>query len=214
MTKDPACVVPGDTVVRAAQLMKGEDVGPVLVVKDKKDKELAGIVTDRDVAIKVVAEGKDPNSVRVKDVMTSRPVTCKPEDDLSRALEMMKSKQVRRIPIVDDSDRVVGIIAQADIARKLSGSETGNVVSDVSSKRGFFGGSRRKSQDSNERWSAATRMAIAAAGGGLMFYGLRSTGRTRKIAATAGAALMARGLTGRPFEGLGDLMNPSRAFGL
>ncbi len=210
MTRDPACVVPSDTVVRAAQLMRGEDIGPVLVVKDKDERKLAGIVTDRDVALKVVAEGKDPNSVRVKEVMTSDPVTCKPEDDLSKALKLMKSEQVRRVPIVDDNDRVVGIIAQADVARELDEAEAGEVVSDVSGGRGI---GKRKAHSGDERWSAATRMAIAAAGGGLLVYGLRSTGRTRKIAATAGAALVARGLTGRPFEGVSDLMNPARAFG-
>ena len=210
MTKDPACVVPTDTVVRAAKLMKGEDIGPVLVVKDKSERKLVGIVTDRDITLKVVAEGKDPNSARVKDVMTSDPVSCEPDDDLSKALKLMRDEQVRRIPIVDDSGRVVGIIAQADVARQLDAAEAGGVVSDVSSKRGLFG---RRRSNSNERWSATTRMAIAAAGGGLLVYGLRSTGRTRKIAATAGAALVARGLTGKPFQGLGDLMNPGRAFG-
>ena len=102
--------------------------------------------------------------------------------------------------------------AQADVARELDDSETGDVVSDVSGRGGMFSG-KKKSHASSERWSAATRMAIAAAGGGLLVYGLRSSGRTRKIATTAGAALVARGLTGRPFEGLGDLMNPARAFG-
>jgi CBS domain-containing protein len=213
MTRDPACVVPSDTVVRAAQLMKGEDIGPVLVVKDKSERKLVGIVTDRDITLKVVAGGKDPNSVRVKEVMTSDPVTCMPDDDLSNALKLMKGEQVRRIPIVDDSDRVVGIIAQADVARKLDEAEAGEVVSDVSGKRGMFSG-RRKSTSSGERWSAATRMAIAAAGGGPLVYGLRSSGRTRRIASTAGAALIARGLTGKPFEGIGDLMNPARAFGI
>jgi CBS domain-containing protein len=212
MTKDPACVVPTDTVVRAAQLMKGEDIGPVLVVKDKDERKLVGIVTDRDITLKVVAAGKDPNSVRVKDVMTSGPFTCEPEDDLSKALKLMKKERVRRIPIVNGSDQVVGIIAQADVARELDDAEAGQVVSDVSSKRGMFG--RGRSHGSNARWSTTTRMAIAAAGGGLLFYGLRSSGRTRKIVATAGAALVARGLTGRPFEGLGDLMNPTRAFGI
>src|SRR4051812_28403207 len=99
MTKDPACVVPSESVVRAAQLMKGEDVGPVLVVKDKQDRKLTGIVTDRDVALKVVAEGKDPNSVRVKDVMTSDPSSCYPDDDVSKAMDLMEKKKVRRVPV-------------------------------------------------------------------------------------------------------------------
>jgi hypothetical protein len=161
--------------------------------------------------LKVVAGGKDPNSVRVKDVMTSDPVTCRPDDDLSNALKLMKKEQVRRIPIVDDSDRIVGIIAQADVARKLNEAEACGVVSDVSAKRA---GRKHKASAMGERWSAATRMGIAAAGGGLLVYCLRSSGRTRKIASTAGAALIARGLTGKPFEGIGDLIHPARAFGI
>ena len=218
MTKDPACVVPSETVVRAAQLMKGEDVGPVLVVEDNSDRKLAGIVTDRDLALDVVAEGKDPNSVRVKDVMTSIPVTCRPDDDVKKAMRLMKDNQVRRIPVVDKDDRVVGIIAQADVARGIGEEEAGEVVGDVSKPGKASKGSRMPlsgngGRHNGEKWSAATRMALAAAGGGLLVYGLRSHGRTRRIATTAGAALVARGITGKPFEGLSDLMNPARALG-
>jgi CBS domain-containing protein len=211
MTKDPAYVIPSESVVRAAQLMKGEDVGPVLVVKDKQDRKLAGIVTDRDVALKVVAEGKDPNSVRVGEVMTSDPACCRPDDDVSKAVHLMEKKKVRRIPIVDKAGCLVGIISQADIARQMGDVEVGRVVGDVS---GSGPNGKRHSHSSPEQWSATTRMVLAAAGGGLLMYGLRSKGRTRQIATTAGAALVARGLSGKPFEGFSDLMNPARAFGL
>jgi CBS domain-containing protein len=224
MTKEPACLVPSETVVRAAQLMKGEDVGPVLVVANKGDRKLVGIVTDRDLALNVVAEGKDPNAVSVKDVMSADLVTCGPDDSVSRVMKLMRNNQVRRIPVVDEDDRLIGIIAQADIARQMSDGEVGDVVQRVSESGasgkssphgllgGIFGGSSGNGH-SADRWSSTTRLAIAAAGGGLMFYGLRSRGRTRQIATTAGAALVARGLTGRPFEGVGDLMHPAKAFG-
>jgi len=217
MTKDPACCVPSETVVRAAQLMKGEDVGPVLVVEDKSSRRLVGIVTDRDLALKVVAAGKDPNSVRVKEVMTTDPVTVRPDDNIKKAMERMKDNQVRRIPVVDKDECVLGIISQADIAREVGDEEVGEVVEDVSrssKKANVFTRSRGSDHHaSHEKWSSTTRLAIAAAGGGLLVYGIRSSGRTRQIATTAGAALVARGLTGKPFEGLGDLMNPAKAFG-
>jgi len=204
-------------VVRAAQLMKGEDVGPVLVVEDKSSRRLVGIVTDRDLALKVVAAGKDPNSVRVKEVMTTDPVTVRPDDNIKKAMERMKDNQVRRIPVVDKDECVLGIISQADIAREVGDEEVGEVVEDVSrssKKANVFTRSRGSDHHaSQERWSSTTRLAIAAAGGGLLVYGIRSSGRTRQIATTAGAALVARGLTGKPFEGLGDLMNPAKAFG-
>jgi len=224
MTKDPSCLVPSETVVRAAQLMKGEDVGPVLVVSNKGDRKLVGIVTDRDLALNVVAEGKDPNSVRVKDVMSEDLVTCSPNDDVNKVMKLMRNNQVRRIPVVDEDERLIGIISQADIAREVGDDEVGDVVEDISepgafskgSSRGLMGAITRSSKGSNhssDRWSSTTRLAIAAAGGGLLVYGLRSSGRTRQVATTAGAALVARGLTGKPFEGLGDLMNPTKAFG-
>lgn len=218
MTQDPALCVPSENVVRAAQLMRGEDVGPVLVVDSKNDRKLAGIVTDRDLAVKVVAAGKDPNSTRVKDVMTSDLATVHSDDNVEDAIDVMRKHQVRRVPVLDNDDRLVGIISQADIARELGSDRVGDVVEDVSQPKGtnFLGfGKRGRSSghQSHERWSSATRLAIAAAGGGLLVYGLRSHGKTRQIATTAGAALVARGVTGKPFEGIGDLMNPARAFG-
>ena len=118
MTKDPSCCVPTDTVFDAAQLMKSEDVGPIQIVKDKQGKELLGIVTDRDLALKVVAEGLDPKNTPVESVMTTGVVTSSPEDDCEKALNLMEQHQVRRIPIVD-GNRLVGIIAQADVATRL-----------------------------------------------------------------------------------------------
>jgi CBS domain-containing protein len=133
MTENPACCLPSDAVDRAAQLMRAEDVGPVPVVADHQSKSLVGIVTDRDLAIKVVADGRDPKSTRVSEVMTTGVATCRREDDLQRALSLMEQHQVRRIPIVDEGRRIVGIIAQADVATRTEApQETARVVEEVS----------------------------------------------------------------------------------
>jgi CBS domain-containing protein len=133
MTRDPEYCLPSDPVMKAAQLMKSEDVGPILIVDDKDGKRLAGIVTDRDLAIKVVAEARDPNTTTVKQVMTGDVVTCKETDDVEKALKLMEHHQVRRIPIVDHDNRLVGIIAQADVATRIEGQQkTGEIVEEIS----------------------------------------------------------------------------------
>ena len=119
MTKDPACVTPGATIREAAQLMQREDTGVVPVVEEQgTTRMLVGVVTDRDIALRVVAEGRSADT-RVSEVMTSnRLATCSPDDDVNAVMEAMASEQVRRIPIVDERGGLVGIVAQADIVRR------------------------------------------------------------------------------------------------
>lgn len=133
MTKNPSCCLPSDTVFVAAQLMKSEDVGPIPIVSDKETKMLAGIVTDRDLAIKVVAEGRDPKNTRISEVMSTGIVTCGPDDNVDKALDLMEQHQVRRIAIVDQNQCLVGIISQADVATRIDDSEkTHEMVEEVS----------------------------------------------------------------------------------
>jgi CBS domain-containing protein len=132
MTKNPVVAVASDTVEKVARLMKAEDIGPVPIVQDKSSKKLIGIVTDRDLALKVVAEGRDPRSTRVEEVMTRDPVACREGDDLKKALDAMSKHQVRRIPVVDNNNEIVGIIAQADVATHEDAKTTGKVVEDIS----------------------------------------------------------------------------------
>ena len=133
MTKDPVCALAGDTVDRVAQLMKREDIGPVPVVDGQQTKKLVGIVTDRDLAIKVVAEGLHSQRTRVEEVMTHNPVTCRPEDDIEQAIQAMAQYQIRRIPVVTTDGRVVGIIAQADVATRLEEpQQTAEMVEEIS----------------------------------------------------------------------------------
>lgn len=118
MTKDPVCVTPDATVREAALVMQREDVGIVPVVEARGERMLVGVITDRDIAIRCVAEGKD-GSCRVGDAMSSdKLATCREDDEVESAMDAMRLEQVRRIPIVDERGSLVGIVAQADIVRK------------------------------------------------------------------------------------------------
>ena len=133
MTRNPVSARPEDTVASVARLMKENDIGPVPIVENQKSKRLVGIVTDRDLALKVVAEGRDPETTPVKQVMTTTVITCHDDDDIETALDAMSTQQLRRIPVVDDGNMLLGIIAQADIATRMNEPEkTAEVVKDIS----------------------------------------------------------------------------------
>src|SRR5205814_1220818 len=116
MTGAPVCCLSTDTAARVAKFMKTENIGSVPICEDRQNKKLVGIVTDRDLALYIVAEGRDANGTKVQDVMTRQPVTCRAEDDLQKALDAMEKHQVRRVPVVDDDGQLIGIISQADVA--------------------------------------------------------------------------------------------------
>jgi len=129
MTSNPTTIEPDKTVVDAAKLMGDEDAGLIPIVEGQK---LVGTITDRDIAIRVVAEGKDPQSAKVRDVMTSRLVTVDPEQDIDEELRLMAEHQVRRLPVVEEDGKIVGIVAQADVAKHTSDEQTGDVVQQIS----------------------------------------------------------------------------------
>ena len=133
MTKNPVCCRPDDMVVKVAQLMQSENIGSVPVIENEQTQKLVGIVTDRDLALKIVAKGQDAKSTKVEAVMTRQIVTCRAGDDLQMALDAMAEHQLRRIPIVDDDDKIVGIIAQADVATRVNLPEkTAAMVKEIS----------------------------------------------------------------------------------
>ena len=133
MTKDPICCLPTDTVVKAAQMMKRENIGSIPVIENEQTRKLVGIVTDRDLALKVVAQGKDAKSMLVESVMTDTLVTCQAEDEIQKALDAMSEHQLRRIPIVNKENKILGIIAQADVATRVNKPEkTAEMVKDIS----------------------------------------------------------------------------------
>ena len=193
MTRNPSCCMAGDSVSTAARIMKQQDVGPVLVISDHTDNHLLGIVTDRDIAVNVVAEGRDPYSTRVDSVMTTDPVTCHPEDDVNEAVKIMSEYQVRRVPVVDDNECVVGIISQADIARHSDEGQTGEMVEEISQPWGMGewpnGEQERSSAQSRSNGlDPVSAVAVGALcvgfGAGLMYLFDPKRGRRRRAELT------------------------------
>ena len=133
MTASPVCCVPDDVVVDVARLMRAQDIGAIPVVADQESQRLIGMLTDRDLAVRVVAEGRVPGETLVRDVMSKQPVSCLVTDVYQDALQAMGEFQVRRIPVVDANGRLAGIIAQADVATRLAQpSTTGAIVEAIS----------------------------------------------------------------------------------
>jgi CBS domain-containing protein len=129
MTKDPHALASGATVMEAARAMRDEDTGIVPIVDGDK---LVGTLTDRDITIRVVAEGKSPEHVTVGEIASRELVTIDPQQELDEALRLMARHQVRRLPVVEEDGKLVGIVAQADIARNASDAQTGDLVEDIS----------------------------------------------------------------------------------
>jgi CBS domain-containing protein len=129
MTSNPVSIEADSPVVEAAKIMKKEDVGIVPVVEGGR---LVGTVTDRDIATRVVAEGKEPRSVNVREIASTDLVTVYPQQDLNEALHLMANHQVRRLPVVEQDGRLVGIVAQADVAREADDRKTGELVEEIS----------------------------------------------------------------------------------
>lgn len=134
MTSDPVCCLPDETVKEVAQLMKTKNVGSIPVIENRENKKLIGILTDRDLALNVIAVRRDPVKTKIKEVMKlNHPFTCLESDDVQKALDIMASHQVRRIPVIDQNGSIVGIIAQGDVATRLNEAEkTGEMVAKIS----------------------------------------------------------------------------------
>ena len=132
MTPNPRTVALGDSVVEAAQIMEKEDVGSVPVLD--ADNILAGMITDRDIALRVVAAGRDPRSTTAGEVATKQVSPAYPDEPLDEALEQMAYLQVRRLPVIED-DRVIGILAQADVVHEVRDKKAGHLVEEISLPR-------------------------------------------------------------------------------
>jgi CBS domain-containing protein len=133
MTAEPVCCEPGDSVTKAADMMREHDVGSLPVVESRSTERLVGIVTDRDLVTKVVADNRPVDKATVRDAMTPDPATCREDEDVERAVSLMAERQVRRMPVVDGAGRLRGIIAQADIATRINrDQQTGELVEAIS----------------------------------------------------------------------------------
>jgi CBS domain-containing protein len=129
MTSSPCSIDADKSVAYAAKMMRDEDVGVAPIVEGDK---LIGMLTDRDIAIRVVAEGRDPDQVTVRDVASKQVVTIDPQQDLDEALRIMAKHQVRRLPVVEEDGKLVGVVAQADVAREGDDKQTGKLVEEIS----------------------------------------------------------------------------------
>ena len=129
MTSNPCSIDAEKSVAYAAKMMREEDVGLAPIVEGDK---LIGMLTDRDIAIRVVAEGRNPEQVKVADVASKQVVTIDPQQDLDEALRIMAKHQVRRLPVVEEDGKLVGVVAQADIAREGDDMQTGKLVEEIS----------------------------------------------------------------------------------
>jgi CBS domain-containing protein len=130
MSGNPRTVKPESMVVEAARLLAEEDIGSVPVVEPGF--RLRGILTDRDIAIRVVAAGLDPNTTKVESVASTEVAWVYPEEPLDEAIAMMAKRQIRRLPVVDENQRLVGILAQADVVHELKDKQAGKLVEEIS----------------------------------------------------------------------------------
>jgi CBS domain-containing protein len=128
MTTRPRAVTPRTPLNEVAQLMQADDVGAVPLVEGDR---LVGIVTDRDIVVRAIAKDKDPRGMPAAEVSSQELLTVSPDDDLSDALELMARHQVRRLAVTED-ERLVGVVSQADVARKGKDKDTGQLVEDIS----------------------------------------------------------------------------------
>ncbi|MFN2578819.1 MAG: CBS domain-containing protein [Pyrinomonadaceae bacterium] len=120
MIDNPVCCLPEDNVGHAARLMKREQIASVPIVADESKRELIGVVTDRDLALKVVGESRDVIRTSVYDVMTAAVVACRDDDDVNSAVLAMEDYQLRCIPVINYLGRLVGIISEGDISIRVA----------------------------------------------------------------------------------------------
>lgn len=138
MTSDPQCCTPETTLQDVGRMMSECDCGAIPVVEDSSSERAIGVITDRDIVVRVIAAGEDCQKATVDQAMTSSIVTMRPDQGIMEAEEAMKEHQVRRIVVTDEDGRCVGILSQADIARHRSETETGDVVEMISEPAGAF----------------------------------------------------------------------------
>ena len=129
MSSNPCAIDAEKPVAYAAKMMKQEDVGLAPIVEGDR---LVGTVTDRDIVTRVIAEGRDPGATSVREIASTNLVTIDPQQGLDEALSLMAEHQVRRLPVVEEDGRLVGVVAQADVAEHADSSATGRMVEEIS----------------------------------------------------------------------------------
>jgi CBS domain-containing protein len=129
MTSSPSTVEASTPIVEAAEIMRREDVGSVPVVEEGR---LAGMLTDRDIVLRVVAEGRDPRTITCGEIASRQIATIDPQQSIDEAARLMAHHQVRRLPVTEEDGRLVGIVAQADVVRAEDPAKAGEMVEEIS----------------------------------------------------------------------------------
>lgn len=133
MTEQPATCSSDTPLQDVATMMRDNDCGMIPIIEHDGNNRVIGTVTDRDIVIRTLAEGNNPMQMTAGDVMSDSPFTINPEASEQEADKMMSEHKVRRLLVTDDSGNLVGVLAQADIARQQPEDETGRVVKEISS---------------------------------------------------------------------------------
>lgn len=131
MTPNPACCTPESSLQDVARIMLDEDCGSVPVCESHENKRVIGMITDRDIVIRAIAAGRNPLDCQVQEFMTHPVAVVQASDELDRVINTLEDNQIRRVPVIDNN-QLVGIIAQADIARSGNDSRTGELVQEIS----------------------------------------------------------------------------------
>jgi CBS domain-containing protein len=137
MTESPTCCTPETGLQEVAQMMVDCDCGCIPVIDSNDTKMPIGMITDRDITCRVVAQGRNPLDLTAREAMTSTVVSVTPDTSLEECLDLMEESQVRRIAVVDDDGKICGIVAQADVARNADDQRTAEVVQEVSKASGM-----------------------------------------------------------------------------
>jgi CBS domain-containing protein len=129
MTKDVTIINEDETLREAAQRLAQDDIGALPICDSNK--QIRGMLTDRDIVVHVIARGKDVNTTRAKDMEQGEIVTLRPDDSIEHACDLMAQHRVRRLPVVEDG-RVLGMVSQADVAKNVSPEEAGRMLFSIS----------------------------------------------------------------------------------
>lgn len=132
MSQNPVCCLPTDKVQAVARIMCEQNVGLIPVVSDQQSKQLLGVITDRDLCCSILAGGLDAKTTAIENYITQHPFTCRDGENIENCEHLMQEHQVRRVPIVDGNNCVIGIVSQADLALKEKPDRVSKTVAEIS----------------------------------------------------------------------------------
>jgi len=132
MSRDPACCVLSDSAQTVAKILCDRNIGSMPVLADQQSRKLVGMITDRDLCCSVIAQGLDPKTTQIEKLISFPPMSCRDGENIETCERLMQEHQVRRVPIVDAEDRVIGIVSQADLALHDKAERVSKTVAEIS----------------------------------------------------------------------------------